>query len=444
MNSQHVSENLSAYLDKMLDTEEMLAVEEHLKICAECRAEYEALQQTVLALSSLEEMVPPAGFRRELRAKLEKHAPKKRLEWPSFFPGWMRNIKRAQLVPLAAALVLLIVIIPFVGGNLPKSLSNLANDSGRELISGSRGLGGGATSSAPASPMAAPAPAAPAGDGYAQNQVMMDTEELKLKELAYSSEATAQRMAGEIAPIEPVPPETSPEMPEDIERKIIKNADVSLEVDDYNAAVDALKQQITAAGGYISNESVNTNRKDEVKYGYLQVRLPADQFEGFMSGMEGVGKVRNRNIYTQDVTEEYVDVQSRLKAMRVKEERLLDILTKSGQLSDILAVENELANTRATLESLEGRLRYLSNRVDYSSISINIEEVAVSTQQISNPGIGDVLKKTREAFISTINNILLGLGNLVVYIGAAIPYLILLAVAAVIVWFAVLRKIIKK
>ncbi|MDX9872778.1 MAG: DUF4349 domain-containing protein [Clostridia bacterium] len=437
MNSKHVSEKLSAYLDKMLDTEEMLAVEEHLQGCAECRMEYESLQETVHALSSLEEMIPPAGFRRELRAKLEKNAVKKRLVWPDFIPGWMRNIKRAQLVPLAAALVLMMVIIPFVGSNMPKSLSKVANDSGRELIGG---FSGGGSATAPTAP-AAPAPmAAPAGDELARNQVMMDmaaTEESG--EVALRSSDIAYKMAENqaIAPIEPAPPQTMPEMQEDIERKIIKNADVSLEVDDFTAAVETLKQKITAAGGYIANENVNTNRRNDAKSGYMQVRLPAVQFENFMTGMDTLGTVRNRNIYTQDVTEEYVDVQSRLKAMRVKEERLLDILTKSGQLSDILAVENELANTRANLESLEGRLRYLSNRVDYSSISINIEEVAVSTQQISNPGIGDVLRKTREAFIQTINSILLGIGNLVIYIGAAIPYLVLLIIAGALVWLGI-------
>ena len=127
-------------------------------------------------------------------------------------------------------------------------------------------------------------------------------------------------------------------------------------------------------------------------------------------------------------------MESRLKTMRTKEERLLNILTQSGNLSDILAVENELANTRAQLESLEGRMRYLNNQTEYSTVNISVEQLVVSTQQVTTSGLQGVVERAKEAFIKAINNIFLGLGMSIVFISAAIPYLVVAGIFAVAVW----------
>ncbi|PKM87060.1 MAG: hypothetical protein CVU87_10435 [Firmicutes bacterium HGW-Firmicutes-12] len=423
MNSKHVKEELSAYFDKILDAEEMLVVEEHLANCAECREEYEMLQETFRMLSSLEEVIPPASFRRELRDKLERSTGKRRISIKALIPNWMMALTRKQLIPVALVFLLMILIVPKIGSNLPgfrmgssdkaaESITLEDTDSYNQL------------------------------SGSEQMQKMMAPEGrgagVEISTTAYTSSGEMPRIAAEPTGEDGNAPATV--MEQDIERKIIKNADLLLQVDEYNFAVEALKQKVILLGGYVANENVNTVGREGTIYGYMQVRIPALEFEGFLSGIDGLGKVKNRNIYSQDVTEEYIDVESRLKALRTKEERLIDILTKSGQLSDILAVENELANTRAQLESLQGRLRYLNNRTDFSSISINIEQITASTQQISNPGFMEMLKKTKEAFIETINTMLIGTSKLVIFLGAAIPYLILLGIVVWLVWLLLIRK----
>lgn len=434
MKCKDVKENLSAYLDQALDSEESKLVEEHLASCAECQEEYNALKETVLMLSSLEEVIPPASFRRELRHKLEAQAKKKRFSLPALIPNWMKKLNRTQLMPVAVAAVLMIVILPFVTNNLPKGMGKLAQDKAESL-------GAGIMMEQSAAPeessdsisysldqnMAKMAPPSGRDGGEMLNGSAPNTRAAGMPTTP-SADSTNEAASPTVA------------TEEVIERKIIKNADVSLQVDDYNGALESLKQRVASVGGYIANESVNVSGREGQINGHLQVRLPALQFEDFLSSMDGIGKVRSRNIYTQDVTEEYVDVESRLKALRTKEERLLAILEKSGNLSDVLAVENELANTRAQLESFEGRLRYLNNRTDYSSVNISIQQVSASTQQISSIGIKDVLKKTKEAFIETINNILIGIGELIVFLGSSFPYLVLIGLVLVIVWWWIKKR----
>lgn len=359
-------------------------------------------------ISSLEEIIPPARFRRELRKKLEKASEKpKKLRVQGLINSSLSKLRTSGLMPVAAVLILMLAVLPFMADNINEDL-NLNSKMNYSLADK-----GTPNVKAPA----------PKTYGVAMDQQAGIKNEAASPSPAPVSEGSAKvQLTGEVEKARAAGPQVA-----SIDRKLIKNADVSLQVDNYQAAVENLKNQVLSLGGYISSESVNTRGPEGILSGRLQVRVPQDKFEAFLSGMEGLGKVTGRHVYTQDVTEEYVDVQSRLKAYKTKEERLLAILQKSGQLSDILAVENELANTRAQIESLEGRLRYLDNRTDFSTVGINIQQTAAPTQRVSTGGLQGVLSKAKEAFIRTINNILLGIGKLIVFFSSALPYLVLIA-----------------
>lgn len=428
MDCSNCKEKLSAYLDKALTEEEMQQVRRHLEECASCLSEYQALEQTVHLLSSLEEVIPPASFRRELRRKLEAQVSSKGnhnvFSLNKLIPRWLKNGGRPAWMPIAVALVAMVIILPFLGDSLRTGSAQKAADNGTAdtyLMRQNESLTAKSEPALDGQGVAPAMPPAPEGRGGGeaekQNQASFKN---------FASDATgAGPFAAEAGPVSE---------PQAIERKIIKNADVSLLVDDYNAVVNAIKERVASLGGYVANESVNASGPEGIRNGNMQVRIPQQHFENFLSGMEGLGKVNNRNVYTQDVTEEYVDIESRLRALRTKEERLLAILEKSGQLSDILAVENELANTRAQLESLQGRMRYLDNRTEYSSIGINIQQAVSSSQQISTTGLAGVWIRAKEAFIKAINNILVDTGKLIVFVSSALPYLVLALLVALGVW----------
>lgn len=428
MNCKTIGENISAYLDKALPADEMHQVEAHLSNCSECRQELTDLQKTVALLTSLDEVIPPASFRRELRSKLEKRVTRKRFSWETLMQK-LPDLRRSSLAPAAVAMILLIVALPFIIDMPNLGLSKAEKSKATQnSVSDGRGVAPDVATNFTTKGFDSSANKTQVTVGSADG-VYGDNAGAPTQALTKSAPNVRMSTNFQVQ-------DTAPKIAEPViqERKIIKNADLQLQVDDYQQTVEAVKQQVISLGGYITNESVSAKDSQGSMRGNLQIRMPYLQFETFLNGIEGLGKVQNRNIYTQDVTEEFVDVESRLKAMQTKEERLLAILQNTGKLADLLAVENELANTRAELESLQGRLRFLSNRVDYSTINFNIEQVVVPTQTISTGGLQGVLMKTKEAFIKAINNILLDTGKLVVWIGSALPYLIILSVLVYSFW----------
>lgn len=159
------------------------------------------------------------------------------------------------------------------------------------------------------------------------------------------------------------------------DRYLIKTGSLALEVEDVQQASDAVVAAVTGAGGYISDmraaSPVIGSRTMTV-----QVRVPADRFEELMRSFEGMGKVLDQHVTSQDVTEEYVDTEALTRNLKKTEERLLAHLERTAKLEDILNVERELTRVRGEIERLEGRLRFLSNRVSFSTVSITLLERA--------------------------------------------------------------------
>ncbi|MCC6153661.1 MAG: DUF4349 domain-containing protein, partial [Candidatus Hydrogenedentes bacterium] len=168
---------------------------------------------------------------------------------------------------------------------------------------------------------------------------------------------------------------------------LIKNATVTVECEDAGKASETLRASLQANNAYVSNlnEFLDSLGRRTIT---LQVRVPADKFDQSMLSLESLGKVLNKQVSTEDVTEEYVDTESRTRNLKKTEERLIDHLNRAAELEDILRVENELTRVREQIERMDGRLRYLTNRVSFSTISITLQEKAkaepvVPTQSFS-------------------------------------------------------------
>lgn len=161
------------------------------------------------------------------------------------------------------------------------------------------------------------------------------------------------------------------------DRYLIKNATVIVETEDARAATEQLTAALAQVDGYVSDlhETVNAFGKRTV---VMQIRIPSDRFDQSMLQVETLGKVLNKQVNTQDVTEQYVDTEARARNLKRTEERLLEHLSRAGVLEEVLRVENELTRIRQEIERLEGQLRFLSDRVAYSTISITLQEAARS------------------------------------------------------------------
>lgn len=158
-------------------------------------------------------------------------------------------------------------------------------------------------------------------------------------------------------------------------KQIIYRADMRIQVKNVDEAVAHIKSKLAASGAYIaSSELTRDNTHIENR---LVIRVPAKHFEHLLdaAGQEAA-YVQYRNITSEDVTEEYVDLNIRLKNKKEVEQRYIDILrTKARTVKDVLEAEEKLRVIREEIESAEGRLRYLQSQVAYSTITLNCYQV---------------------------------------------------------------------
>lgn len=161
------------------------------------------------------------------------------------------------------------------------------------------------------------------------------------------------------------------------DRFLIKNATAQLEAEDPQKAVTQLRPMVQQMGGYTGSGSdvVDSLGRHTVS---LEIRLPSKEFDRLLGQLATIGKVLETHINSQDVTEEFVDAQASLRNLKATEARLLAHLATSKELKDTLLVEVELTRIRGEIERLEGRLRYLADRVDFSTVSLTIRPAAAA------------------------------------------------------------------
>ena len=157
---------------------------------------------------------------------------------------------------------------------------------------------------------------------------------------------------------------------EPLERKLIKNGELSFKTADIQktkAAIDAICKELNA---YTSNENQN-NYGSELQYNQT-IRVSADTFDLLIQKIEAEAReVIHKTINTQDVTEEFMDVEARLKTKKELEARYREILKQAKSVEEILSIENQFATVRSDIESMEGRLKYLTNQVAYSTLHVS-------------------------------------------------------------------------
>lgn len=153
--------------------------------------------------------------------------------------------------------------------------------------------------------------------------------------------------------------------------KIIKTADLSFQTPDLNASYESLKTGISKYKAIVQNDESGKN--DESVYRNLTIRIPSQHFDAFISDIgKGVKHFDRKEISQQDVTEEYVDTESRMKSKKKLEERYLQLLAKASKVSEMLEIEKKLAEIREEIEAKEGQLKYMQNRVSMSTVNIQM------------------------------------------------------------------------
>lgn len=198
------------------------------------------------------------------------------------------------------------------------------------------------------------------------------------------------------------------------QRVIIYTGDLSLVVKDTEEAVTAIGTLTAEMGGYVS--ATNLYQTNEVPRGSVTIRVPAERYEDTLIGLRALAlRVESERTNSQDVTEEFTDLQARQANLEVAEtalQKLLDERERVGSTEDILQVYRELTGIRGQIEQIEGRLRYLSNQAGLSTITITLTPDALyQPVQIAGWQPTGVAKEALQALIFALQ----GVGNVVIW-----------------------------
>ena len=187
------------------------------------------------------------------------------------------------------------------------------------------------------------------------------------------------------------------------ERLVIKTGNLSLLVKNTQETVEKVKSLAQEKGGFVlSARTYFTDEKEQHLKGTVTIKVPNTQFEETIKELKDLAlKVTSEHVQGQDVTEEYTDLESRLRNLEAAEEQLLEIMQRAGEISDVLEVQRELTNTRRQIESIKGRMEYLEKSADMSTITVHI-----ATQESELPVVEEQWKPiqiAKNALRSTVS-----------------------------------------
>ena len=167
--------------------------------------------------------------------------------------------------------------------------------------------------------------------------------------------------------------------------KLIYRANIDMESTEFDKALDGLNELVERMGGYYENSELNNY--STYRRGYYVVRLPAENFEAFLSAVGELCQVNNLSRSAEDISEYYYDTESRLATQQTKLARLQDLLRQAEDMEDIITLESAISETELVIEQLTGTLRKYDSLVGYSTVNISLSEVYKLTE-VTEPAIG--------------------------------------------------------
>ena len=221
-------------------------------------------------------------------------------------------------------------------------------------------------------------------------------------------------------------------------QKLIRRVSIDAETEDLEALLGSLSIKISSVGGYIKNQDLyNGSAYSSYRYrsASLTIRIPAENLDNFIQQVKDVSNVVNYNESQEDVTLTYVSTESRIKALETEQERLLELLSKADNMSDLLEIEARLTDVRYELENVTSQLRVLANKVDYATVNLYIDQVKVYTEVEEQT----VWQRIGTGFKQNLEDIGEGLEDFFVWFVTYSPQLVSFAVVAAVV-IAVLRR----
>jgi hypothetical protein len=220
-----------------------------------------------------------------------------------------------------------------------------------------------------------------------------------------------------------------------IERLIIREGNITLEVEDTRAtrdAIEALVASLADKGAFIISGNEYGGEDENIPYINIVIRVPVDEFDNVMDEIDGMAlDVLERSEFGEDVTEQYVDLQARIESMEAARDRLLDIMRNADTTEDLLFAEQQLTQREVEIEALKGRLQYLGEAASLSRITVNLQPYILSQPRDDSWMPLETVRRAVDALIESLQDFA---DFLIVFGIAFLPWL---AIIGLVVWAVV-------
>lgn len=426
MKHQEIKELLPLYVDGGLDPDEVGLVEAHLAECEECRSELVSYEENYTFLAQINDVEVSADFLASVMRRVEEER-RQKVESAGELSGLAAESGRREEERERKVMALPESRRSKAGQNQENSrwwgrLTDLLQRRMRIPV----GVMGVIAAAVVLLILIGPSGLLPYGNRGGQFELQNYGMQQEIQQDLAVPESTAPRMEMRSLAkseatqrdqfIAPKPQTGAAPLPVNVERKVIKTANLRVEVKDIEAAQQKVIAVTEELKGFVASSN-NWVAGNDQNFSSYQLRIPSEKFYAALESLGDLGKVLQRSLGGQDVTEEYVDIQSRLKNLKLQEDRYRDLLQRAQDVEDILAIERELERIRSSIESLQGQINYFDNQTSMSTIDIELAEPLPLGS--SDWGIMNVLRQAFRAMATTFFTILVRLGQY-------LPYLVLI------------------
>lgn len=226
-------------------------------------------------------------------------------------------------------------------------------------------------------------------------------------------------------------------------QKIVYTGDMSIQTLEYDKSYSSIHAKIKEYGGFIESEYESDNdynwynnsgsSSSNKRRLNITARIPSEKFESFMNSLSGDGKVVSRNMNAENISQVYADTQTYKEALEKEQKRLLEMMDKAETIEDMITVESRLSEVERQLNQYKTRLSTMDKQVQYSTISINLEEVKRYSQQVQERTFAE---EVQIAFADAITSFRVFCEGLVLFVVRYFPYLIILLIVILLIVYA--------